>query len=319
MGARTSDRKRGDGCLSFSHACPSQYSSASHILKKPRLSSMRQAPERPIVPSNSAVARLSRYPEATPRLGREVHAPCRILNYGFSSKCLNRDSGRRTSGVSVKEEALNEMGNILSYKYDKAKDSALRKIRYLKKDKEKEVIELDKEVIELDTDVDTDNEKGGAVSEDSSIEEIEVVEDGREGRSVVSEHREVINGVAASIPELDARVRDRGLLPSSSSVISDSMNGSLRVDHAEKMLDSLQLYSEQDLWSISAYKKLLEAVERRTPKLRKLTFDIEFNEKRRSMLQLLRPAKKPGEVNFVSLRFSRRDILCHIGAFCLGF
>ncbi|XP_059450439.1 ubiquitin-like-specific protease ESD4 isoform X2 [Corylus avellana] len=272
MGARTSNRKRGDECLSFNHTYPSQNSSDFHVSKRPRFSSMHQNPDRTVVSSNSTVARLSRYPEATPRLGREVHAPCRILNYGFSSTSLNQKSGPRTSGVCEKEKPIDEMGNILSYKYNNAKNSALRAIRHLTKGKEKE-----EEVI----DVDTDNEKGsggGGVSEDSSIEEVEVV-----------------NGVVVNVQELDAKTMDRGLFPSSSSAVSDLTNGNLRVDNEEKMLDSLSLNHERDLSSVSAYKKLLESVEKRTSKLRNLSFEIEVNEKRRSIFQLLRPAAKPVE------------------------
>ncbi|KAG7996032.1 hypothetical protein I3843_01G139200 [Carya illinoinensis] len=279
MGARTSNRKRDGECLGFNHTYASQNSLDFHISKRPRFSSIDKNPDRPIVSSNSTVARLSRYPEATPRLGREVHAPCRILKYGFSWTCLSRNSGRRSSGV-YKKEPVDEMGNILSVKYDKAKNSALRTLRYLTK--EKEVIE-----------VSTDNEKGG-VSEDSSIEEVEVVEGGLEGRSVASEHGEVFNGAVANVQELDAKVLDHELLPSSSSAASHLTNGNSRVNDAEKMLDSLKLNSGRDM-SVSAFKKLLEFTERRTPKLRNLNFEIELHEERRSMFQQLRPAKKPVE------------------------
>jgi sentrin-specific protease 1 len=283
MGARTSNRKRGDECLSFNHTYPSQNSSDFHVSKRPRFSSMHQNPDRTVVSSNSTVARLSRYPEATPRLGREVHAPCRILNYGFSSTSLNQKSGPRTSGVCEKEKPIDEMGNILSYKYNIAKNSALRAIRHLTKGKEKE-----KEVI----DVDTDNEKGsrgGGVSEDSSIEEVDVV-----------------NGVVVNVQELDAKTMDRGLFPSSSSAVSDLTNGNLRVENEEKMLNSLSLNHERDLSSVSAYKKLLESVEKRTSKLRNLSFEIEVNEKRRSIFQLLRPATKPVEVKFFYLLYVKK-------------
>lgn len=282
MGARTSNRKRDGECLGFNHTYASQNSLDFHISKRPRFSSIDKTPDRPIVSSNSTVARLSRYPEATPRLGREVHAPCRILKYGFSWTCLSRNSGWRSSGV-YKKERVDEMGNILSVKYDKAKNSALRTLRYLTK--EKEVIE-----------VSTDNEKGG-VSEDSSIEEVEVVEGGLEGRSVASEHGEVFNGAVANVQELDAKVLDHELLPSSSSAASHLTNGNSRVNDAEKMLDSLKLNSGRDM-SVSAFKKLLEFTERRTPKLRNLNFEIELHEERRSMFQQLRPAKKPVEVKF---------------------
>lgn len=280
MGARSSNRKRGDECLSVNHTYPSQNSSDFHVSKRPRFSSMHQTPDRAVVPSNSTVARLSRYPEATPRLVREVHAPCRIRKYGFSSTILNQKSGPRNSGVCEKEKPIDEMGNILSYKYDKAKNSALRAIRHWTK--EREVI-----------DVDTDDEKGSGgdgASEDSSIEEVEVV-----------------NGVVANVQELDAKTMDRGLLPSSSSAVSDLTNGNLRVDNAEKMLDNLSLNRERDLSSVSAYKKLLEAVESRTSKLGNLSFQIELNEKRRSILQLLRPAKKLVEVKFFYLFYVKKQ------------
>jgi len=107
--------------------------------------------------------------------------------------------------------------------------------------------------------------------------------------------------VVANLQELDAKTMNGGLLPSSSSAVSDLTNGNLRVDNAEKMLDSLSLNRGQDLSSVSAYKKLLETVERRTSKLRNLSFEIELNEKRRSIFQLLRPAKKPVEVKFLLL------------------
>lgn len=289
MGARTTNRKRCDEGLSFNHTYPYQNSSDFHVLKKPRFSSIHQTPDRP-ASSNSTVARLSRYPQTTPRLGREVHAPCRILNYGFSSTCLTRKSGPRTSGIYTKEDPLDEMGGTLSYKYNKAKNSALRTIRYLINEKEKE-----KEVIEIDTDY----QKDGGVSEDSSIEVVEVLEDGRGGWSEVSEHREVDNGVVANVQDEHAKVLD-GLLPSTSSAISDLTNGNLRVDDAQKMLNSLQLNPERDM-SVSAFKKLLEVAERRNPKLRNLSFEIELNEERRSMLQSLRPAKTPVEVKLFYL------------------
>lgn len=271
MGARTSNRKRDEEFLSFNRTNPSQNSSDFHASKRLRFSPIHQSPERLVVSANSTVARLSRYPEATPRFGREVHAPHRIVNYGFSSS-LNRKAGPRTSGVWKKLELFDEMGNILSHNYNKAKDSALRTIRYLTKDKEKEVIE-----------VDSDNEK----AEDSSIEEVEVVDD-RDGDVVVT-----------NVETFDCKIMEHGqVLPSSSLVVSDYLtNGNLRMDNAEKMFDSLSLNREVvDLSNVSAYKKLLEVVERRTSKLKNLSFQIELNEKRRSMLQILQPAKNPVEV-----------------------
>lgn len=274
MGARTNNRKREDECLSFNHTYPSQNSSGFHVPKRARFSSTPQTPDRPFASSNSTVARLSRYPQATSRLCREVHAPCRILNFRFSSTCLNRKSGRRTSGVSEEEKLVDGMGNMLKNNYEMAKDSALRTIRYLRKEKEDM---KEKVVIDVDTDDEKDTGSGG-VSEDSGIEEVEVV-----------------NGVVGNVQELDPKGIDAGLLPSSSSAVSDLTNANLRVENAEKMVESLSLNPEGDFSSVSAYKKLLEKVERRTSKLRSLSFQIELNEKRRSMFQILRPAKKAVE------------------------
>nr|XP_023876063.1 ubiquitin-like-specific protease ESD4 [Quercus suber]POE81666.1 ubiquitin-like-specific protease esd4 [Quercus suber] len=269
MGARTSNRKREDEFLSFNRAIPSQNSSDFHVSKRLRFSPMHQSPERPVVSSNSSVARLSRYPAVTPRFGREVHAPCRILNYGVSTG-LNRKSELRTGGILKKLELFDEMGNILSHNYNKAKDSAMRTFRYFTKEKGNEVIE-----------VDSDNEKAG-VSEDSSTEEVEVVPN-------------------VEVLDLDNsnEVMERGVqhLPSSSSQVSGYLaNGNLRMDNAEKMLDSLSLNQEVvELNNVSAYKKLLEAAERRSSKLKNLNFQIELKEKERSFLQTLQPAKKPVE------------------------
>ncbi|KAJ7955108.1 ubiquitin-like-specific protease ESD4 [Quillaja saponaria] len=174
------------------------------------------------------------------------------------------------------------MGNILSLKYEKAKKSALAAVRYANKGKE---------VIE----VDTDSQKN-EVSEDSSIEEVEIIEDGREGRSVVTDQWwQETDATVVGMQDLDPKVQDGGIqLQSTSSVVSELTNGGyLKEDIAEKMLDSLSIGMEDDVFSISAYRKLLESVEKRTRTLKRLDFEINLNEERRTTLALLRPKKEP--------------------------
>lgn len=261
MGALTSNRKRGDEYLSLNHGYPSLNSPNFQISKRPRLSFMQRSPDRATVSSKSAISRVSRYPEAKPPLPR-VHAPCRTLKFGSFS---NRDSSVKTSENSVKWSG-DSMGNILYSNLVKAKSCALEACRFFQKEKE---------VIEVDTDVE----------EDSSIEEVGVVEDGGgEGRSV------------PEIEELDVKTPEGGLRPSSSSLVSNLSNGPLKVENAGKMFDSLSLNVEEDMQLVSAYKKLLDTASRRTPKLKQLSFEIELNEKRRSGFQALRPTKEAVEV-----------------------
>ncbi|XP_024022610.1 ubiquitin-like-specific protease ESD4 [Morus notabilis] len=255
MGALTSNRKRGDEFLNLNHGnfSPNFQSSS----KRARFSSMQKSsnPDRAVLSSKSAVARVSRYPEAKPPLPR-VHAPCRTLKFGYNSAVSQRDSSLK---IRKKEEYNDTMGNFLASQYHKAKNCALEACRVLQK--EKEVIELDKEV-----------DEENAVSEDSSIEEVEVIED---------DEREAGR---AFVP--NAKVLDGVNLPSSSSAVSDLSNAILKVEN-------FSLSGEKDFSSVSAYKKLLSFVDRRTSRLRQLSFDIELNEKRRFALQSLRPKTEP--------------------------
>ncbi|XP_030512003.1 ubiquitin-like-specific protease ESD4 [Rhodamnia argentea] len=254
-----SNRKRGDEFSSLSNRQPNLHRSPDfHVSKRPRLfSSMQQSPGR-AVSSNSAVSRISRYPEATSKLHREVHAPVRTSKFGSSSSVLGR-------GSSDKEEYSSDyMGNVLD-KYKKAKASALRTLRYLTK----------KEVIDL-----VDEEPGKEIaSPDSSIEEIDGFEDGRE-RSVVSGSRSKDEyQVAGNAQE---------------SMVSELSNWNVGMENAEKRLDRLSLNADGlEVLSKSAYQKLLEDAKRRDAKLGNLDFEIKLHEEKRLLFQELRPARKP--------------------------
>lgn len=165
-----------------------------------------------------------------------------------------------------------------SSQYEKAKNTAIQALRYFRKDKEV---------------IDVENERGeDLASEDSSIEEIEAVEDGREGRSVVSDERSRgADGAAVpDIQELETKNFDRRLWQSSSSGVTELSNVNL------KMLDSLTLRETDVELGVLPHKKWLDSAEKRNSKLRDLSVQIKFLEAQRSSLHALRPAKKPEEV-----------------------
>lgn len=265
MGALTSNRKRGDEHLSLNHGIPN--SPNFQCSKRPRLlfPSMNPSPDRSAiaVSSNSAVARVSRYPEAKPPLPR-LHAPCRNLRFGSNAS--------RHSGSAPLRDSSDER-NLLDSSFYKAKSLAFGAFRYFRKEKEKE-----EEVVELDRE--TEEVVVVGVSEDSSVEEIEVIEDDGDDRG---------GDVDRTVRKSDAKMAD-GCNQPSSSVDSDLSNAILKVE-------SMALDVDRDGMSVAVYKKLLREVEKRSPKLRQLSFDIQFNEHRRNLLQSLRPTKKkPDEV-----------------------
>ncbi|XP_057489288.1 ubiquitin-like-specific protease ESD4 isoform X2 [Actinidia eriantha] len=266
MGALTINRKRSDEYYKFDCKIPCLNSPNfdnridTHISKKPRISSSPDLSPDPTISSKSAVSRLYRYPEPVNRIRRQVHAPCRVSRLGFWASS-NRKS---------KEGFVDVMGNALSFQHDQAKDHAIQGIRHLKKDKE---------VIDVDGETD-----GDGVSQDSSIEEVEFVED----------ESEETRGIVRDLQELDGNIVERDLQPSSSSVVSDSTNGNLEFGN---VLETISLERKLELLGLPLHKKLFETAERRNPKLSSLRFEIELNEKRRETLQLLRPAKRPEEEN----------------------
>ncbi|CAK7333207.1 unnamed protein product [Dovyalis caffra] len=268
MSALTSNHKRDHPCNNdnlFSN------SRDFHISKRPRFSSMHQTPKynnQTLGSSNSIASRISRYPESATTFRREVHAPCRLQKFALSKF--------KSSDFSEKERTFGDadlMGNFLSKKLDFAKRSALGTIRHLVK--EKEVIDVDSESEKIEKEI---------VSEDSSIEEVEVIEeDGREGGPTVLDQR-LGNEVVGSENDGDVKILEER------SVVT--IDGNLGRESAGKMLGSLALSNEVEVLSVEAYKKLLEYTERRNGRLRSLEFEIEYNEKRRDSLKAWRPVKK---------------------------
>ncbi|KAL9400808.1 hypothetical protein Peur_004657 [Populus x canadensis] len=276
MGALTSS-----GNHKRDHPCnynPYSNSPDFHISKKPRFSTMHQTRKfnnQTLGSSNSIASRISKYPETATKFRREVHAPCSFQKFTLSRV--------KSGGFSDKERNLGRegdvMGNFLSRKLDYAKQSAFGAIRYLVK--EKEVIDVDDESEKIEKEI---------VSEDSSIEEVEVFEeDGREGGSAVLDWM-LRNGVVGSENDGDVKILEER------SVVT--IDGNLGVENTGKMLGSLALNNEFGVLTVETYKKLLEDTERRNGRLGSLKFEIEYNEKRWDSFKALRPVKKePVEIS----------------------
>ncbi|OAY56009.1 ubiquitin-like-specific protease ESD4 isoform X2 [Manihot esculenta] len=237
-----------------------------HISKKPRLSFMCQASNQTLGSSNSTVSRISRYPATTSKFRREVHAPCRILKFGFSRS-------NYTDYSETKKSSADGMGNFLSKQLDFARRSAIDAFRYLLK--YKQVIDVDNELEQSGKEM---------LSDDSSIEEVEAIEEnGREGTSTVLDQRSR-DGLVCNEDDNDVKIVEER------SVVTVDENVGLQ--NARKMLDSLVLNGEVDVSSVDVYKKLLESAERRNGRLKALDSEIELNQKKLSFYQSTRPVKK---------------------------
>jgi len=213
---------------------------------------------------------------------REVHAPCRPRKFGFP--IFNSMKSSLNASSDRKEDIGNDVGNMLSENYERAKNSALASIRF--GEKGKEVNEVD------------DDSPKGMVSEDSGVEEVRFREDGRDVRSVLTEHKwQEGDLVVTEVKDLEAKdVRGGHQQQSTSSVVSELTNGHLNIVNAVRMMDTLSLTPVRDLSDVHAYRKLLEAVEKRSDTIQRLSAEIKLNEKRRSTFELLRPKKEVVEV-----------------------
>lgn len=268
MGAITTiNRKRADECLSLHTPSPSFNSPHyfydrsnqidTHIAKKPRISNIQSAGKL-ITSAHSVVPRLRQYPEPG-KLRREVHAPCRRKGFGLLSGGLKCED----SGIQEKVDMGNTLNKILR-KYAEARDNAVSVLRYVGKDKE---------VI----DVEDEPEKEDVISKGWG--EVEIVEDGNEIQSVVSDGNRVPEGVEA--PE-------SGAIQAASVEALDLTN----VENAAKVFGSMSLGFE-------AYKKLLHNVDAYySPRLSSLDSEIKLTEAQLQFHQSLKKQeelKKPGE------------------------
>ncbi|CAK9145578.1 unnamed protein product [Ilex paraguariensis] len=286
MGARTSNRKRGDDYFTWNYKSPylkppNFDSHDNHVSKKPRFSSSKcRSPDEPFS-SKSTASRIHQYPESTTGFRREVHAPVRALKFGSTA-----NSRPSAVGVGQREIVADRDRNVRESEYEKTRKSTLDSLRYFKIDKE--VIEVDsgtvddgddiKEAIGVDSGTVDDGDDDKLVMEvdnetieedDDEVSEIENLEDGREGSSLFSEKSsKETSGVVGISPKLEG-------------------------DCARKMLDSLSL--NKGLADVPLYKKLLYSMRRMDPKFNSLQVEIELKWKRFQTLQLFWHPKKPEE------------------------
>ncbi|MED6106487.1 hypothetical protein PIB30_005117 [Stylosanthes scabra] len=181
-----------------------QYMPSPISSKRAKFSAMSKGSTPLPIPSSpaSTASRVSRYPNATTPLHREVHAPCRSKKFALSGRESSFcNSQKKEIGKGWGNDALHDKYRV----YLQAKDSALSCIRFFEKPKE---------AVKFDT-ADRNNE--GVLNDGSSVQEVYVIDDDDdgEGPSMVTEQ--------------------------STSVVSESMNSDLNVVYAERMLDTLSL------------------------------------------------------------------------------
>ncbi|KAL1220528.1 Ubiquitin-like-specific protease ESD4 [Cardamine amara subsp. amara] len=255
MGAVAINRKRSEESLNFNQQSTGTFRNSPYFQasKKRRFFfGMSEDSAKPASSSNPTISRISRYPDAKAPLRRQIHAPSRgILRYGSA-----RSSVPKPNDYNGNDEIAS--GSFIARKYDDAKRTALNTLRFHTKDVE---------VVDLGDELDKE-----AVSEDSSVEEIEVVD----------------------CDEDEILVEENKIFQPSPSTCDVIKGNNLRVDDTSMMLDSLSIDRDvNDASSLEAYKKLLESAEKRNSKLEALGFEIVLNEKRLEQLRLSRP--KPVE------------------------
>ncbi|CAA3011386.1 ubiquitin-like-specific protease ESD4 [Olea europaea subsp. europaea] len=278
MGALTINRKRGEDYIkSRALFSPLFDHSYTHVSKKPRLpNSMNQNTvdfDRPLS-AKSVNSRISEYPDSKPRFRREVHAPIRCYRFGFSA------SKKIESSSSSEESTVVRMGNIygtLKSRLEEAKVIAMKTFRYVGKENEKEVIEIDDE-----------KERQGDISEELSVSEVEVVD------FPTSKWKEG-NDVLRNSQELKGKMVEKNFQSLDSSVVSDASFVNVNVDSTENKMDLRLLNQESDMSGVPVHRKLYDSAKRRNDKLGILGFAIELQEKIFQRLQLFRPQRKVEE------------------------
>ncbi|KAK6138941.1 hypothetical protein DH2020_027322 [Rehmannia glutinosa] len=287
MGALTNNRKRGDDYFK-SLVPPSSPidQSCIHITKKPKLSvsPYQNTPDNSrYASSNSIVSRLSQYPDRKSGFSREVHAPVRNSRFGPFSSAKN-------SGIiaSSKESPADKMGVFSVFsrlsRYEKVKDVAIRSLRYAFTGKQKE-----KEVIE----VDSEDENQDDVADDSSIEEVEIVD-------FVGSKRKGGRGDVENSQKLNVKMVEKEVRSFDSSMVTDASNAVAKAADWEKNV-FMQLDQMPDDSGVPRYKRLYDQINKRDGKLASLKFDIELNEKRIQWFHLLRPQKKEEQIKVINL------------------
>ncbi|XP_055814335.1 ubiquitin-like-specific protease ESD4 [Solanum dulcamara] len=321
MGALTSNRKRGNDFFSSNYKTP-----LSNLSKKLKLSALNPPLSSE---SKSTVQRFFKYPDPINPIRREVHAPCRKLRFGSkqtTSYIVNYKGGPEMGNSSSRkheETKRSDFVGLRSLKNDTevihideddendkegvCEDSSVEEVEawgceksdllgknllevdYAKEggfeDSDVEEVEawgceksdlLGKNLLEVDED--DDAKEGGF--EDSSIEEVEAW--GREKSDVMGQN---LMKVDDDVEILDGK--------DSSAVTTGLDDGNLKEESVGKMIDSLDMKPTSDSYFyVPLYKKLLGSVEKISDKLKRIHFQIGFNEKCIETNRLLRPQKK---------------------------
>ncbi|KAL0367718.1 UNVERIFIED_CONTAM: Ubiquitin-like-specific protease ESD4, partial [Sesamum radiatum] len=285
MGALTSiNRKRPDDyCKTLVSISPPIDQSYGHISKKPKRSAFAN-PGRDW--PHSIVSRLHLYPDSKPRFKREVHAPVpvRLSRFGSSSQTKKVEGS-----AGFKESSAGNMGNCLGiqFPYEKVKNGAVRGLTFCWKDSELFVGEDElNEVIQID---DAEDENRVDVSDDSSVEEVGVVD-------VLGRKRKDGYTAVENSPERKLGMVEKDLRSLDSSVVDYVSNLDENVDAVEQMMDVMLLDEEPNALRVPVHKKLYDSAKGRDGKIQSLDLEIEYNEKCRQRLQLLRSQKKREQI-----------------------
>ncbi|KAL1807365.1 hypothetical protein ACET3Z_024355 [Daucus carota] len=258
MGALEINPKKRDATpTTFNHKLDSSLFSETHVFKRPKFAPNTPdlSQDRPVV-LRSTASRVLEYPEKKTRFRRPVHAPCRARRFSF----LKGVGRNYVNYMSTKKEAFSTFRFCAGKHGLKVVDTDEFKYGGLEG---KEVFDVE-EVEVIDTD---------------DCKEVEVVD---RGKGKLWECDEVV--------EMDRDVEGANCQPSCSSVISDDMiGGNLKVD-GEKSLEMVERREELEKPSLE---KLKKSVEKRNENLGFIGSMIDFCNKKLSMLQFLRPAKKP--------------------------
>ncbi|CAN0855854.1 Ubiquitin-like-specific protease ESD4 [Linum grandiflorum] len=259
MGYMTGGDRKRDLYTSYSP----YFSPDSHRSKRPRVSPMHYIPDRNPSISNSTVDKLSRYPERTGKLVREIHAPCRNLKYGLGAlRSSSGGSGGTAKFVAVGRESKGV--EMLSSAFNYARRVAIGTLRFV--GREKRAPKLDEET-EKPVDV--------MESDDSGIDEVHTIDDDDDDAVAM------VLDEAVNEQENDVRVLEvwSGAGP----------DGNMEVEKAREMVDSMGL--DRSGLSVEVYKKLLDSAQRHDPNV--LRPQIEYYEKKKSSLEALRLLRKP--------------------------
>ncbi|XP_073142360.1 ubiquitin-like-specific protease ESD4 [Henckelia pumila] len=288
MGALTSNRKRGeDFNKSLWSISPSYDPSRGHIAKKLKLSvsNSKNIQEHDLTVAPSSVSsRIALYPDLISRGCREVHAPVRRsrMRTSFGAKKLGMGAD------CFKKSSAGKFGSFFVSEFRKATFRATRLFNgqndlFVPKEKEKEVIRIND---------DYDEDRLIDISDDSGVEEVEVVDvlncEWKE------EHRTLEKSPNCEIKSVEKEPKSLN-----SSVVRDVSNVNAKLDVVEKG-DLILLDQEPDALEFPVHKRLYELSKKRDGKLQCLNIFIELYEKVVQGFQFLRPRKEEEQIEDVS-------------------